>query len=87
MRNKTTSALCDTLFDLMMEIKNCNDDAAYAKLVDQAEAILPLAEQYTDIKRVETENYNAVNNRAEIVAKFAPEETVKSLTAKVIGRG
>ncbi len=87
MSNKNTSALCDTLFDLMMEIKKCDDDAAHAKLVDQAQAILPLAEQYTDIKRAETENYNAVNKRAEIVAKFAPEETVKSLTAKVLGHG
>lgn len=87
MSSKNTTALCDTLFDLMMAIKNCDDDAAYAKLVDQAEAILPLAGQYTDIKRVETENYNAVNKRAEILSKIAPEETVKSLTVKVLGHG
>lgn len=87
MSNKNTSALCDTLFDLMMEIKKCDDDVTHAKLVDQAQAILPLAEQYTDIKRAETENYQAVNKRAEILSKIAPEETVKSLTAKALGHG
>jgi|26BtaG_2_1085354.scaffolds.fasta_scaffold07919_2 hypothetical protein len=87
MSSKNTTAMCDTLFDLMMAIKNCDDDAAYAKLVDQAEAILPLAEQYTDIKRVETENYNAVNKRAEILAKVAPDKTVEWMTVKAVNNG
>lgn len=85
--SKNTTALCDTLFDLIMQIKNNDNDETYAKLIDAAQAILPLAEQYTDIKRAETENYHAVNKRAEILSRIAPEETVKSLTIKVLGHG
>lgn len=85
--SKNTNALCDALFDLMMEIKSNTDDEAHAKLVDQASAILPLAEQYTDIKRSETENYNAVNKRAEILAKVAPDKTVEWMTVKAVNNG
>ena len=79
MNNKNTKALCDTLFDLMMEINDNNDEDKHESLVTKANAMLPLAQQYTDVKRVETENYNAVNKRAEILAKFAPDQTVKAL--------
>lgn len=76
---KNTKALCDTLFDLMMQINDNNDGEKHEQLVAKATAMLPLAQQYTDVKRVETDNYNAVNKRAEILSKFAPEQTVKAL--------
>lgn len=77
--NKNTKALCDTLFDLMMQINDNNDDVKHEQLIAKATAMLPLAKQYTDVKRVETDNYNAVNNRAQILSKFAPEQTIKAL--------
>jgi len=85
--SKSTSDLCDTLFDLMMEIRNNIDDEAHARLVDSANAILPIAAQYTDIKRTENERYNAVNKRGEILSRIAPEETVKAFTVKVVEHG